>query len=698
MHKNQQQTNNDGQANASQQQNAQTNNHYVPHHSAQSDKPPIRAKQRPIKAKHPPIQAKQAPVQRQQHNTLFNQASSFLGGIVSNVIGDDATRAIVNSPLGNIGRATHDFDQQTAQVIDETVQEAGQILDEYIPIGSGIAFKLEGGVTWGIPIHTGGGLLAYVKRASKNTVEYHVRAMAEGALDVGVGGGTILGRGKKRKQKSGLGAGAAASLDAKAGTRLTGLMTYKIPVLDFINIIGPKSIIGGIFQRESSEWGQAIAEKAQEYQSQVKLDARLFANASGELGAGIKGMLADSSHKNKDDSWIESLKELVSMFGEASMGAEFGGGMEIDYSDDDKNVVNFYVEGGVSAMLKIPFLSKYIGSLGGLEHGKGIGAKISISYDKLPDEKDKDKKGDGKVKKEENQTKGEDKEEKKSNISLILYTTGGDLDVFEGPAKEAAIEINLDRIKALPELMRQFTIKHAISTQEDTDEGLAKLLSNFDKIKYTEQVPLLHNKVNGVLGSMIPTSKNNLFTKLKSKLSLISADFEIFTKFQMELEGDDLKGVIEKALALARNVPPEKIFQEISGFFSGKSTLLQGLDNDLAEAIKVKEVFTRVQGNLSTGFSGKLSAGLKAALNISGSIGAFWEHKLVKEDENLTLAQTVDKLADLIAQELEKLMAGDSLVGEAIRYLLGDEVTEELATPDEEASPRIPSSGGGGGF
>lgn len=595
--------------------------------NSQSGHAPIQAKQSTVPAKNRPVvkfgghdrtedkreeTSPDGPVQRKEqddppwYERAWNATTSAVGtaaGYVSDKAGD-----------------AYDY------VNDKAEQGSIYLLDKVLPVGMGVAVQLDGGITWGIPLYTGGSATCYIKRADKNTVNLLVRKQGTLALDTGVGASAMMG-GAKRGNRPAAGIGAEAGANVQAGVQGTNIEEYNIPVPKFLSFVG-KSALTTMLSTNAmmTPLNNLMSQHADQYRTRQRFEFGIFAQADAEAGVGVRrasdnfqdkagpggtrhgrsswGPDGDRDFQGSKPKMLEgdplALLNFLGIFGSAQIRGQVGGGVE-QQRQGKKTITSLYMEGEVSAMigLPIPMLNQILQML-----PNGVGAGAELTFTQEPG--------------------------KKTQTHLKVYQKQGEDQVYAGSANQQSFNINLTNLLSVDQIVQGLKSGKAPVT-------IASMKQAFEKVSFFNRI-LLSGGTTGMLRKFLRKQQGtrSLLSDQTKKMSQnAGASYDVYLDLGAEMSGPDFMKIVQKVLKVgSRAIDATKdakgiaqTYKALQDFINGyaESPELTALIDDVLDGFIIDKAVLRVQGSLGFGISGKLSAGAKVRGDLSAQGGLFSE-------------------------------------------------------------------------
>lgn len=636
---------------------------YTPYTSKQSDRPPIQAKHAPVPSKYSPVTRSESPtgdvIQRQEtdppwYERAWNAASDAAEGAVD-YIGDRANEA-------------------SEYVSDKMEQGSIYLLNKVLPVGVGVAVQLNGGITWGIPLHTGGSAICYLKRLDENTVNILVRKQGTLAFDTGVGGSFMIGK-TGSAGKPGAGVGGEAGANFQAGVQGTGIEEFNVPVPQFL-AFASKSALANMLKANmlTRPLNILLEQKADQYRIRQRIELGIFAQADAEAGVGVRRPSDDFKGKegagntqygtstwgrNGDREFQGSTPKLVDLFGDkkfdkvallnllsvfasAQVRGQVAGGVD-QKTEGKKTVTSLYLEGEVTSMINIPipYLSQFLQMI---PSGGGAGVELQFTQE----------------------------EGKETETSLKVYQKSGEDQVYAGAANNQTFNINLTNLLPTEQILA--SLKNRQMPQISIKAADVK--KAFEKVSFFNRMLLTGGgtkKLKSFLRKQQGT-RSLLSDQTKKKTENMGGSYAVYLDLGGEMGGPDFMAIVQKIFKIgqeaydasknAENVA--QTFKALQDFFAGKadSPELMALLDDVLDGYKVTTALVRIEGSMGLGLSGKLSAGAKVRGDLSAQGGAFVEMDYVKkigQEGRMNLRHLLEELPKVLDNPLD-YFPGNSLL------------------------------------
>ena len=570
---------------------------------------------------------------------------------------------------------------EASEYVSEKMDQGSvYLLNKILPVGTGVAFNISGGVTWGIPLHTGGSAICYLKRSDKNTVNLLVRKQGTLAFDTGVGASAMIGKANKGG-KPGAGIGGEAGANFQAGVQGVGIEEFNIPVPKFLMFAG-KSALANMMKMNAMAMPLSglMNQNADQYRTRQRVELGIFAQADAEAGIGVRRpsddfkdketaggtrsgvstwdrngdresqgsapKLMDLSGSKKFDPM--ALLNFLSVFASAQIRGQVGGGVE-QKTQGKKTITSLYLEGEVTSMFNvpIPFLSQFLKMI---PAGGGAGVELQFTQE----------------------------QGKKTESNLKVYQKSGEDQVYAGAANNQTFNINLTNLLPSEQILAGLKKGQMPSVSLKA----ADLKKAFEKVSFFNRMLLTgggSKKLKGFLRKQQGT-RSLLSDKTKSKAENFGGSYEVYLDLGGQMSGPDFMKIVqkllktgEKAIDAAKDAEGmAETYKALQGFFSGyaDSPELEKLMDEVLDGYKVDTALIRIEGSLGVGLSGKLAAGAKVRGDLSVQGGAFVEMDYVKaigQEGRVNLRHVIEAIPKVLNDPM-KYFPGNPL----IKMLYGD--------------------------
>ncbi len=533
-----------------------------------------------------------------------------------------------------IGDAKAFYKDMKASVNKKLNTSSVALLNPILPIGRGISFDFHGGVTWGIPVHTGAKVTCELKRLDAKRL--HLLVYKQGILagDTGVGASLMIRKPGSFMGEHGI--GGEAGMHAQGGVQGTQVEEYILPVQDFLAFAG-KAWVKTALNIGTSQIGvavnQSLNKNSNQYLVRQRFEAGVFAQGNTEAGLGVRTATNDFQNKTKKgyeyggavwnrkqdrkhqgtkprlvDGDLWALANRLGLFVSQHMRGQVVLGFE-QKREEDKTIMSLYGEGEVSALVKlpIPFLNQLLQML-----PSGVGAGFRLDFV---------------------QQKGK----KEWKVRPTIYQKQGEDQKYAGNANQQELEFNLDNLISTDELLKQM--------QQGKVKPLKALNPReaIEGIKFSNRI-LLTQAAGGRLGSFLRRqrgARSLLTDKNQGILRNSGISLGVYLDLEFELDKADFDKITEilstkgkKAAGVAKNAQSFKeAYQLIKKFALDEATSPEtwALVKEVGKVLMVKKALLRFQGNVGVGISGKLGAGAKVRGDLSVQGGMFCELDYIKE-------------------------------------------------------------------
>lgn len=590
----------------------------------------------PIQAKHGNVPAKHRNVVRHggHQRDTGGRSESHPGGTVQRKESGDppwyerawnATTSTVSDAAEYVGdKAGQAWDyagEKTGQAVDYADEKLEQgsiyLLNKALPVSMGMSVQLDGGITWGIPLYTGGSATCYITRTSKNNVHLKVRKQGTLAFDTGVGASFMVG-GASKGGRPGAGVGGEAGANFQAGVQGTHIEEYNIPAEKFVKFMGSAALAnltGSSFL--TAPINRMMSQYGDQYRFRQKFDFGAFAQGDAEAGIGVRRRNEDATTQSGASSWKHgqdrtfegsrpdllkgdpmALLNFLGVFGSAKLRGQANMGLD-QRRKGKKTVTSIYMEGEVNAMvgLPIPMLNQILQML---PSGVGVGAELEFT-----------------------QEPG-----KETQTHLKVYQKSGEDEVYAGSANKQSFNINLSSIMSFEQLLNSLKNGNVAAVVAGADLNKA-----FENVSFSHRM-LLTGGTSRALRSFLRKQQGTrslLSDKTKSKAKNAGIGYDIYLDLGAQMSGPDFMKIVQRVLKVGqRAIDATKdaqgiaqTYQALQNFFNGTdfSPEIEGAIDDIMEGVYVDTAMLRFSGSVGAGISGKLSAGAKVRGDLSGQVG-----------------------------------------------------------------------------
>ncbi|OJJ16841.1 hypothetical protein BKI52_33600 [marine bacterium AO1-C] len=575
--------------------------------------------------------------------------------------------------------------QETAEYIEE---EATDLLDSLIPVGQGLSFSIQGGITWGYPVYTGIGTILYLKRKDVDTLHLLVRKQGTVAYDTGVGASMFIGDQHTKPGEKKAGVGGNAGANAQAGLQVTALEEYEIPLDTFIRLASTK-LLASVFELGGGVLATPITsllEKDWEkYNIRQSVDFTAYAQLDAEAGLGIQR--EGSAYNERElikgekgglETWsgqdsrpfqgskpklLEgdplALANSLGRFASGQLRGQLNVGLDRT-QEGDKTITVFSMDGEaklLQSILPIPLLSSF---------GAGFGAELIFT-----------------------QEPG-----KKTTIKLQLYQKTGEDKVYDGNYNKQTFVIDLTGLfSSLEDFLNNLTAQSLnLNLTSSMIEGVS-----------IENRFLLTSGGLGRLGTLMRRQQGTrslLADSTKNAAHYSGINYNIYLDLNASMNDVDFMALFEKLKATHQGVKDATKESEsiMETFIALKSYLndesnqeqLEGLLDEILVKLMVGKALFRIEATIGTGFSAEVAAYAKAHADVSFEGGLFCEIDLVNKigsEGQVNLRHLVDAVPEVMNNPKEYLSECpliDSILNAAERGKGGSQ--NEAGAENESAS------------
>lgn len=672
-----------------------------------AQKTPIQAKQRPVKAKQKPIPARQKPIQRSQSKQAMAQNQPLVtptsceqkpteqtsSALLPNnnqvaqlkcadcVEGKKRSRATpetnvvqrqtsaaekpTEEPVRDFSLTTHlqtvagdaqEFVKDMKTVVDQKLQAGSlALLDPILPVGRGVSFQLQGGITWGVPVHTGVSTTCYLKRKDAKNLHLTVHKQGILALDTGVGASFFIGKpGNGKPGQPGMGAELGAN--AQAGVQGTNVEEYVIPIKDFLALAGVTALksvsgIGGVLNK-------TLSKNAKKYLIRQRFEIGAFAQGDAEAGLGVRRGTKDlqgkagpkgseygtSAWNRKTERKFQGAKpslfsgdklallNALGIFASKHLRGQVVGGFEQEIKGK-QTITSVYGEGEISAMisLPIPFLNQLLKML-----PSGVGAGFQLSFI-------------------------QEAGKKKITPKIKVYQKQGEDQKYAGTANQQELSLDLGSMISTDKLLKQM------------QSGKVNPLQVLDVKKSIEGATffnrmLLTQASGGRLASFLRRQQGTrslLAGKNQGVLKNFGVSLDVYLDLKYSLGKEDLNKIANMLLAKGKKAVEatkdaqsfNEAYQLLKAFALDEATSpkMWAMIDEISKILMVEKVLLRFQGSVGVAASGKLSAGAKVRGDLSVQGGIFCELDYIQKfggGKAMPLSQVMRHLPEVLNDPL----------------------------------------------
>ena len=528
-------------------------------------------------------------------------------------------------------------DQITNKVMSKLEAGSKVLLDQVMPVGQGITFQMDGGVTWGIPMYTGATITIDVKRTSQDKVNLLVHKRGTVAYDAGFGASFFLGRPSKKGNGGGLGIGGEMGAHFQAGMQGTFIEEYDIPVTKFLQFVSSSILnsysILGVANSFKNPINHLLIKHAHKYKTRIRAELGVFAKLSAEKGVGIRRSTTDGFQNNKhllgfrsgDRSWDRTGKRdfqsdpkgvlnALGRFASTQARGQIAVGME-QKRQGKKTITSAYFEGEIGVMLglpiKIPLIHRILSLL-----PSGVGAGLELIFIQQPD--------------------------KEPQTHLKIYQKQGEDQIYAGQANQQEFKFDLTKMisfKKLVEGLKNGKIEPTIKNLSATANNLSKV---FKEVTFFNRILLTGNKF-GTLKAFLRKQQGTrslLSDQTRKSSQDVGFGYAVYLDFGSQMKGPDFTRIVkkltntsQKAYKATKNSKGiSQTYQALRDFLTGyaKSPELTSLIDDVLDSLVINKASLRIQGTAGFGFSGALAAGAKVRGDLSIQGGKFCEADYIK--------------------------------------------------------------------
>ncbi len=554
-------------------------------------------------------------------------------------------------------------------VVDTIETISTEVLDSVLPVGNGFYFEINGGITWGYPIYTGGSAVVYVNRINATHMQVIVRKQGRLAFDTGIGGSVMIGRQRSRGSSGndGIGVGGEAGANFMAGLLGTVIEEFTIPTGEFLPVAALTGIGNALEMTPASLLSvplQTFLEaNAFRYMVHQRMEAGVFAQADAELGAGIRRP-SDSFNESQDNrrlglglqggasGWGHNgernfqgskpsltsgdpmaILNFLNLFLSANVNAQIIGGID-QRRNGDTTISSIFLEGqaGVIISVPIPAVATFLASLPP-DAGAGVELQITQRPNQSP------------------------------TFKAIAYLKEGEDQYYTGTAGQQNFEINLSG------LLTPDQIYSAMQTGQLPNISFAQLMQAFDKVSFFNRLVLGGQMIRG-FGSLI-RRQNGVRSLLSSDTlarsrQVYGVNLEAYLEYAADMSGPDFMSVVTKVISAAQGAANTisdaqnfaDVYLKLSNYLSGyaNSEEFEGLLSEILDTTAVTTAKIRIQVGGGTGISARIAEGAKARGDISVEAGISCELDIAAlAGGRITLRSMIPLVEQVIANPIQHI-------------------------------------------
>ena len=530
-----------------------------------------------------------------------------------------------------------------------------ELLNQVLPVGFGFSYEIEGGVTWGYPVYTGGSVIVYVTRQSEERVHFRVRKQGRLALDTGVGGsvmiGSAAGRGSGGSGQRGWGIGAEAGANAMAGIQGTFIEEYSVPTGDVLRFLGPQLLETAV---SSSVLGAPLSllleNHGSEYLIQQRVEGGVFANADAEVSAGIRRptdsfggngstSAGGSAWGPNDDRNVQgsrpdilrgdplALLNFLSVFA----GSNINAGLTFGYdqkTSGDTITTSLFIEGQFGLMLGLP-IPVINDALSSLPPNAGGGVELRIVQQ-----------GEG-----------------DPQIFAVVYFKQGEDQYYAGSAGQQEMVVNLTNVLSWEDVFDAL-----ISGELPAVSAMPELSAMLEKVSFFQRLSLQSPNLAGF--SALLRRQRGVRSLLSTNTmdrarSVYGAELNAYLDFGADIAGPDFLAIARQILEASRGAVDSlestedlsSAYQALSAYFSGyvQSEAFEGLSEQILGTTVVKTAKLRLEIGVGIGLSARVAEGAKARFDVSGQVGVSCELDIIQMlGSSISLANLIPQVIGIL--------------------------------------------------
>lgn len=538
------------------------------------------------------------------------------------------------------------------------VEEASvALLDRVLPLGFGFYFEIEGGVTWGYPVYTGGAINISVTRQRADRIHIRVRKQGRLALDTGVGGSFMLGaRARRGGGSRGYGVGAEAGANAMAGVQGTFIEEYSIPVADFLTFIGTQMLENTLATSGLPGLGNPIIRLLEagstQYLIQQRMEGGIFATADAEASAGVRrptdgfnsggdggrhaggatwGPNGDRDFQGRRPDILDgdplSLLNFLGVFAGANVNMALTVGFD-QRTSGENTITSLFIEGqyGVMLGLPIPVVSDILSSL---PPHMGGGVELRIVRD-----------ADG-----------------NQQVFAVVYAKHGEDQVYAGTAGQQDMVINLTNLLSWDEIFEALR-----SGNLPTLSSAVNVSNLFEHVSFFQRLAL-HSPNRARFAALLRRQRGvrSLLatTTLSRAQRMYGGSLNVYLDFGASITGPDFMVIARRLLeasggaaaALSTASDFASAYQALSSYFSGyaESEAFEELSEHILGATQINAAKLRLEIGVATGVSARVAEGAKARFDVSGEVGLSCELDIIQMIGGpITLGNIIPTIIDVL--------------------------------------------------
>ncbi len=534
------------------------------------------------------------------------------------------------------------------------------LLDRVLPVGNGFYFEINGGITWGFPIYTGGSSIIYVDRITEEYMRIIVRKEGTLAFDTGVGGSLMIGRRGARTSTSrrrGIGIGAEAGANFMAGFRGVFIEQYNIPTTELLDFVSKSILNTALTTRLPAGLGDILltllARNGYQYLTHHHIEGGVFAQADAEAGAGIRRPSDNFTETGSDDQGFRvgsgvwgpgteerefqgsrphvtnmdplALLNFLNLFASAHINTQLTMGID-QTMRSNTTVTSLFLEGQIGAMIDLPI--PVIGELLSiLPQGAGGGVELRFVHTSNAPLK----------------------------ITAVIYLKQGEDQYYNGPASQQNMEFSLTNLISIDQLIRAMQTGRMPPVSGIPVGDLLKSVSLFQRISLGGQSRGFASLLRRQQGVRSLLSTNTLSKARR----IYGVNIETYVDLGAQMSGIDFRDLAGQLLAVGRGAynaanDGENLtsaYQMLSSYLSGyaSSSEFERLQSIIFNVVSITIAKLRIQVGGGIGISARVAEGAKARIDVSGEAGLSCELDFVAlRGGELNLGHVVDSIQDVL--------------------------------------------------
>lgn len=589
---------------------------------------------------------------------VLQQQKGQSAGVFRSPDGSASSNLVQRDEDTSLGEDLYQAAQDALEGLRTINREA---VDLVLPVGRGIYFESAGGITWGIPIHTGGEVTYYLRRISETQLHLKVYKKGKLGLDVGVGAGAYAGTANNAARGTqGAGIGAVAGANFELGVAGVAIEEYVFPIDTLLSFAagGVAGLSGS--NAFSSTISHILDRYHEQYQTHQRVELQAYMVAAAEASAGVNrpgeryqggqgervrdtvawGPGGDreslSSRPRVWDGDPLSLLNSLRLSAGIAIRANLAAGYDQQRSGQ-RIISKLYLEGQFSVMvnLPIPGINQILQML-----PMGAGGGIELSFTQEPGTETK--------------------------IQIAVYVKNGEDQLYQGPAHQETFTFDVTGLMSVDDIMQSLasgTIPSSLS--------LGNMQNAFESVNFWNRFSLLSPM--GLNFNIFMRRQRGVRSLLSDRMQARARDlgftFIPYLTLGLDMTGpnfieiaQDIWRVAQRAGSTAAqaagpNYDLVATYGALERFF-GSYTRSEEFDSLLDKLLDYAQVNTAellLQYGVGIGVSGKLGAGAKIRGDISVGAGMFCSVDYlaaIGSGGKITLRQLMESFHDLMENPL----------------------------------------------